>query len=333
MKRGLRQVVTAGVVLGLAVVTGCGTGGNTPAGGQTGTKAGKANVAYAGSLQLVNDSVLGPAFTKATGIAYQGRGGGSFGVAHLIASGEISPNVFESIGTAPYEQMGNKKATWAVGFASSPIVVAYSPSSPYAAELKAIAEHKKPLSDLFTLMEKPGFHLGRTNPETDPQGQAFILMMHLAEQQLHLPAGTANKILGPNDNASQVFAEEAILSRLQSGQLDATSAYLPQAVQHHLPYITLPASMNLGDPAEKATYASAHMKLKNGKEVTGSPIEVYVTTVPGATNQQEADKFVAFLLSKQGRDIYKKNGFTLTPFLTWGNASDIPTAIRTELKG
>jgi len=89
-------------------------------------------------LQFVNDTLLGPAFTKATGISYQGRGGGTFSIAHLIASGEIAPNVFESIGTAPFQQMGLKKATYAIGFTSSPLVIAYSPSSPYASELKRL---------------------------------------------------------------------------------------------------------------------------------------------------------------------------------------------------
>jgi len=175
--------------------------------------------------------------------------------------------------------------------------------------------------------------LGRTNPETDAQGQAFIIMMHLAEQQLHLPVGTGDKSLGSNDNSEQIFAEEAILSRLQSGQLDATSAYLPEAVQHHLPYISLPSSMNLGDPADQAIYARAQLHLASGKVVQGSPIEIYVTTVPGSSNLDAGDKFISFHLFKQGRDIYKENGFTLTSLLTWGLSSDIPSSIRTELKG
>jgi len=290
-----------------------------------------ANVAYAGSLQLVNDTALGPAFTKATGIPFHGRGGGSFAVAQLIASGEITPSVFESVGTAPFDEMGSKKQTWAIGFASSPLVIAYSQSSPYAAALNAIATGKKPLRDLFPLLETPGFHLGRTNPDTDPQGQAFILMMHLAEQQLHLPIGTADKIIGSNNNPKQVFAEEAILSTLQSGQLDATSAYLPEAIQHHLSYISLPATVNLGDPADAAIYATASLRLTSGKLVHGKPIEIYVTTVPHATDAQAGGKFVAFLLSSQGLAFYQKNGFDITKFIVHGNPADIPAPIQSAI--
>ncbi|QSO46925.1 extracellular solute-binding protein [Alicyclobacillus mengziensis] len=343
LNEALKYFSIGSVVASLMAITGCGTGNasnsssnhtssNSTSVSSAAKKTEIANVAYAGSLQLVNDEFAGPTFTKATGLKYQGRGGGAFGVANLIQSGEITPNVFESMGTAPFEQMGSKKPTWAIGFASSPIVIAYSPNSPYASKLKAIASGKLPLTELFSLMEQPGFHLGRTNPNTDPQGQAFVLMMQLAQKQLHLPAGTASKILGSNTNPKQIFAEEAILSRLQSGQLDASSAYLSEAIQKHLPYISLPASMNMGDPTYQSIYSSVHMDV-NGKTVSGSPIEIYITTVPGNPNQIAGEKFVSFLLSKQGLDIYQQNGYTLTKFLTWGNKADIPSSIRTEIQG
>lgn len=333
-----KYLIIGSAVASLIAVSGCGTGNvsnassNSTSAVSTAKKPEIAAVAYAGSLQLVNDQYAGPAFTKATRLKYQGRGGGAFGVANLIKSGEISPNVFESMGTAPFEQMGSKKPAWAIGFASSPIVIAYSLNSPYASKLKAIASGTLPLKDLFLLMEQPGFHLGRTNPNTDPQGQAFVLMMQLAQKQLHLPSGTASKILGSNTNPKQLFAEEAILSRLQSGQLDATSAFLSEAVQKHLPYISLPSSMNMGDPSYKSTYSSVHMNV-NGKTVRGSTIEIYIATVPGNPNQTAGEKFVSFLLSKQGLDIYQQNGYKLTKFLTWGHKTDIPSSIRTEIQG
>lgn len=286
-----------------------------------------ANVAYAGSLQLVNDQYLGPAFRKATGLNYQGRGGGAFGVANQIAAGEIKPNVFESMGTAPIQTLSPKFTDWAVGFASSPLCIAYSPKSQYASEFNAIAKGQKPLADLFTLMKKPGFHLGRTNPETDPQGQVFVMMMHLAQQQLNLPAGTADAILGGQDNPKQIFAEESILSQLQAGQLDASSAYLSEAVQRHLPYISLPSSINFGDPSKNNVYATQSVTLKNGKKVAGSVMEVYVTTIKGTPDQNAGVKFISYLLSSAGKQIYMKQGLVITPTQIWGNQKDIPSEI------
>jgi molybdate/tungstate transport system substrate-binding protein len=289
---------------------------------------GTADVAYAGSLQLTNDSYIGPVFTKATGFAYQGYGNGTDAVANLIKSGQITPNVFESIGTGPIQSLGATKADWAIGFASSPLVIAYSNKSPYAKQLSAIAKGKEPIADLFSLMEKPDFHLGRTDPNADPQGQYFVMMMRLAETELKLPQGTANRILGSLENAKQVYSETDILSRLQAGQMDASSAYLPEAIQDHINYIQLPNSINMGDPADAKLYATEHLKIANGQTVTGTPIEVYLTTVNGTPDPSAAASFAAFTLSKQGRQTFRKMGYTLTPLKIWGNQADIPTAVQ-----
>lgn len=331
--------VGAAVCMSLA---GCGTLANgstsvkspSPSSANRGSTAkGTADVAYAGSLQLTNDQYVQPAFETATGFAYRGFGEGANAVANLIKSKQITPNVFESIGIGPLEAVGTDKTDWAVGFASSPLVIAYSSQSPYASQLQQIADGKKPLSNLFTLMENPNFHLGRTDPNTDPQGQFFVMMMRLAEKQLHLPQGTANKILGPLENSQQVYPETDILSRLQSGQLDAASAYLPEAIQQGLPYIKLPDTINMGSPAEAKIYATQSLKLSNGKTVTGAPVEIYIAPVKGTPNPTSGQAFIQFVLSKQGLDIYRKTGYTMTPFEVWGNKSNIPQSIQQEIHG
>jgi molybdate/tungstate transport system substrate-binding protein len=316
-------------------VFGCGTDANSTANttSPSETKAtGSADVAYAGSLQLTNDSYISPLFKKQTGMLYQGYGNGADAVANLIKSGQITPNVFESIGTAPIQSLGAKYTDWAVGFAGSPLVIAYSKKSPYASQLEAIANGKEPISNLFTLMAKPDFHLGRTDPNTDPQGQYFVMMMHLAEREINLPAGTANKILGSLDNSKQVYNETDILSRLQAGQMDASSAYLPEAIQKHLPYIKLPDTINMGNPSNAKLYASQHLKLSNGKTVTGTPIEVYVTAIKGTPDQNAGTAFAKLILSKEGLQIFSKMGYTLTPFKVWGNRADVPKAIGDEIQ-
>ncbi len=140
------------------------------------------------------------------------------------------------------------------------IVVAYNPQSKYASQFKAIADGSKPLTDLFKLMEKPGFKLGRTDPAIDPQGRDFIFMLELAQSHYHLPSGTVTKILGGpagSSTSSEIFAESSLDSTLQSGQLDASSAFITQAIELHLAYIPLPAAINLGDSALATQYAKA----------------------------------------------------------------------------
>ena len=157
---------------------------------------GTVNVAYASSLEYLDEKVVGPAFTKAEGYTYSGRGGASGDLESDIASGEISPNVFESVGGDNITPLEPKFTNWYVQYAGTSIVVAYNPKSQYASQFAAIASGKAPLSNLFTLMEQPGFKLGRTDPNIDPQGRDFIYMLELAQSYYHLPAGTVTKILG-----------------------------------------------------------------------------------------------------------------------------------------
>jgi molybdate/tungstate transport system substrate-binding protein len=311
------------------------TGPTTPAPASQPASAGTADVAYAGSLANLNEKVVGPAFTKATGIPYLGRGAGATALSQEIASGEITPNVFESIGGKPIEALEPKFTSWYVQFAASPIVVAYNPASPYASQFKAIASGSKPISGLFSLMAQPGFKLGRTDPNLDPQGGAFILMLMLAARQYHLPAGTVTRVLQgapASANSPTVFAETALEPRLQAGQLDAASAYLSQAVQLHLPYIALPASINQGDPALKAQYATASFKLANGKVDQGKPLVVDITVI-GSKDQAAAGAFVAYVLSKAGLALHRRGGYTLLPPTAFGNKAAIPAAVRAELSG
>src|ERR1700686_617689 len=145
------------------------------------------------------------------------------------------------------------------------MVVAYNPKSKYASQFKAIAAGTEPLKNLFTLLETPGLKLGRTDPNTDPQGRDFIYMLELAQAYYHLPSDTVAKILGTSDfgsaSSSQIYAESSLDSTLESGQLDAASAFVTQAIELHLDYIPLPTSINLGDSALATSYATATVKL------------------------------------------------------------------------
>ena len=287
-------------------------------------------VAYAGSLQWLNDRYLGPGFHKATGIGYRGQGGGSYGMAHLVSNKTINANVFESIGTGPLKVLGSQ-VHYAIGVASSPLVIAYSPSSPYVKTLNAIKRGQLPLRRLFMLMARPGFHLGRTNPATDPQGQALYMMIQSAQRRLDLKPGTANKILGSLENPHQIFAEESILSQLQEGQLDASSAFLSEAVQRHLDYIPLPSGLNFGDPSDLQRYSRMHLTLASGKLVHGSLLEVYVAPLAHSFDSAAANRFIGYMLSRAGLAQFKAEGFRVTPPMILGRRSAMTPAVRQEL--
>ncbi|NMP21676.1 extracellular solute-binding protein [Sulfobacillus harzensis] len=319
--RRIRWVVVG--FLGTALLAGCGE--KTP----TAKPQGTVTVAYAGSLEDVNDQIIGPQFEKATGYAYQGEGGGALGMAQKIRSHTIAANVFESMGYAPIQLLEPHQARWAVSFASSPLVIAFNPKSRYGTELTAIKEGKKPLSDLFTLMQSPGFRLGRTNPNTDPQGQAFYMMVELAEKKYHLPAGTASKILGVPDNPHQVYSEEGILTLLQSGALDASSAFLSEAEQRHLDFIRLPQDLNFADPSQNAWYSQASVRVSSGV-VHGSALTIDITTVgqpsPGALS------FVRYVLGPKGQHWMKSAGYTVLPPQVVGARQALPKTLRSLVR-
>jgi molybdate/tungstate transport system substrate-binding protein len=302
-----------------------GTPSLTPSGSPT-----LANVVSAGSLQLLMDKYMGPPFIAQTGDEYQNQSAGSVGLAQEIAAGELTPNVFVPIGSAPMAIVEPTFTTWAVQFAASPLVVAYYPQGQYASELKKISEGKLPITNLFTLMATPGFKLGRTDPAVDPQGQGFVMMVQLAEQYLGISAATASAVLGGTNDSSQIFSETALEPTLQAGELDAASAYLPQAVQLGLPYVTLPNDINFGDPADASIYEGASMTLSTGTVVHGSLLDLEASVLSTTANPATpaATAFVEFLLSPAARTILKNEGYTLRPPTLVGTASAAPQGVR-----
>jgi molybdate/tungstate transport system substrate-binding protein len=295
---------------------------------------GTANVAYASSLQYLNENVVKPAFTAATGASFSGTGNSSGTLESDIAAGEISPNVFESVGSDNITPLQPKYTKWYIPYAGTSMVIAYNPKSKYASEFKAYADGSKPLAALFsTLLQTPGLKLGRTDPNTDPQGRDFIFMLELAQKYYHLPSDTVSKVLGTSDfgssNSSQIYAESSLDSTLESGQLDASSAFVTQAVELHLDYIPLPDAINLGSAALASTYKTATVKLENGMTKSGSPQVIDITQIGAPTPASTA--FIAYTLSPAGLAQYKAGGFKLITPAVVGDSSSVPSAITSEL--
>jgi molybdate/tungstate transport system substrate-binding protein len=295
---------------------------------------GTANVAYASSLQFLNENVVKPAFTAATGAGFSGTGNSSGTLSSDILAGEISPNVFESVGSDNITPLEPKFTKWYVPYAGTSMVIAYNPKSKYASEFKAYADGSKPLSTLFsTLLQTPGLKLGRTDPNTDPQGRDFIYMLELAQKYYHLPSDTVSKILGTSNfgtsSNSQIYAESSLDSTLESGQLDASSAFVTQAIELHLAYIPLPTAINLGDAALGSTYATATVKLENGMTKKGSAQVIDITSI--GTPTPAGNAFIAYTLSPAGLAQYKAGGFKLITPTVVGDKSAVPSAVLSEL--
>lgn len=270
------------------------------------------SVAYAGSMGALMDKGLGPAIAKQDHVQYQGKGAGAFGLAHLIAAKQINPDVFVSITPGPIEVL--QKAgliDTAVPVASTQMVIAYSDKSKFAADFKAAAAGKTPWYDV---LQKPGIRFGRTDPKTDPQGRNIVFTMLLAQEYYKQP-GLAGKILGKVENAQQIFTEPSLLSRLESGQLDATSGYLSAVISHKLPYINLPEQINLSDPGMIADwYSKVHfdITLPSGKTDTLStqPLVFYAAVLKNAPNPKAGAAFVKLMTGAEGQAMFKHYGYS-----------------------
>jgi len=330
-----RRGAQIGALLALAciglVAAGCGSSSSGSSPSKSPSVSGTADVAYASSLQYLNEKVAGPAFTKAEGYKFTGTGGAAGTLSSEIAANDLPGiNVFESVGSDNITPLEPKFTHWYVQYAGNKMVLAYNPKSKYAPEFEAIASGKKPISDLFTLLQTPGLKLGRTDPNIDPQGRYFIEMLELGQMYYHLPADTVTKIIGSPLNSatsSQIYAESSLDATMESGQLDAASAYYTQAIELHLDYIPLPTAINLGSAADAAQYGKATITTTNGSVHSGAPLVLDITTIGKAT--PAAIAFIKYTLSPAGIAQYKQGGFTLlTPT---GYGTGIPAAIKGEL--
>ena len=316
------------IVLLLGLLSACGSSTTgTPA--STPTAKGNVSVLYAGSLVYIMEKKVGPAFDQATGYTYQGEGKGSTALATEIKGKLRTPDVFISadprVNTTLEGAANGNYVSWYLTLAKTQLVIGYSPKSKYAADFKAAANGTKPW---YQVLEEPGVRIGRTDPKLDPKGYSTLFMFQLAEKYYNQP-GLSQKILGSDENTSQIFPEEELVAHLGAGQLDAGIFYLNEVKQQNLPYISLPSQINLGDPSMASAYAQASWtNPKTGKTTKGAPI-VYTITIPSTSkNKAGAIAFVNFLLSSQGQGILSGNGVLSTPVTASGNKADIPQQLQ-----
>jgi molybdate/tungstate transport system substrate-binding protein len=251
------------------------------------------DVAYAGSMGSMME---GPIKTgaQALGIDMHGRAQGSDALAQLIVGGSISADVFVPVTPGPMlTVLKAGKATSAVPVARTEMVIAYSPKSKYAQAFADAAAGKPGAMPWWKVLEAPDLRFGRTDPTTDPQGRNIIFTLQLAETFYQQP-GFAHTVLGDPVNAAQIFAEPTVQARLQSGELDAASAYKIQPGPFGLPYVRLPREINLGDASMKDAYAQTSLDL-GGKTYKPQALAYYAAVIAGSSHPDKAAAYVDWL--------------------------------------
>jgi molybdate/tungstate transport system substrate-binding protein len=269
-------------------------------------------VTYAGSMGLVMDRSLGPAFAQKARVEYEGQGDGAYGMARLLASKKVTADVFVSITPGPIQILKDANLVdRAVPVASTSMVIAYNPKSAFAKQLEAATTAGG--TAWWKVLQSPGLRFGRTDARIDPQGQNIIFTMKLAEKYYGQP-GLAQKILGDTENPQQVFVEGGLLTRLEAGQIDASSGYQSAAISAKLPYVSLPDEINLSNPGDaRKWYDTVSFPVTNaaGKQqiLSPQPLVFYATVLKNAPHPQLARAFIEFMQSAAGQAIFKQNGY------------------------
>jgi molybdate transport system substrate-binding protein len=248
--------------------------GASPSSSATGS--GPVDVLYAGSLVDMMQNQIGPAFQKATGYSVSGISAGSKDLASEIKGKVHVGDVFVSASPKVNSSLEGPKngdwVSWYVTYATSGLVLGYNPSSKFASDIKS-----KPWYEAIT---EPGIRVGFTDPATDPKGELAAEALSDTAKSKNLPA--LNTLAA---DKSDVFPEETLVGRLQSGQLDAGFFYTSEATAAKIPTVPL-TGVDL-----KATYT--------------------ITILNNAPHGPGAEAFVSYLLGPDGQATLRQDGFTL----------------------
>jgi len=265
------------------------------------------DVAYAGSMGSMMEGPIKSAAASALAVDMHGRAQGSDALAKLIVGGSINADVFIPVTPGPaLTVLKAGKAQTAVPVARTEMVIAYSPKSKYAQQFADAAAGKRGAMPWYQVLQQPGIRFGRTDPMTDPQGRNIIYTFQLAETYYKQP-GLVQKVLGDTINTAQIFSEPTVEARLQSGEIDAASAYKIQPGPFNLPYINLPEEINLGNQSMYERYQQATLTLGDAT-MHPQALVYYAAVITGSAHADKAAAFVRWL-SSLGQAIFRQYAY------------------------
>ena len=247
-------------------------------------------VLYAGSLAGLVERSIGPAFKQQTGDEFRCHTGGSQELAKAVKEGALQGDIFISadpkVNALLFGPTNADRVKWYVTFAESPLVLGVSPSSGFAAAAKGKSWDE--------VLMQSGAKIGRTDPAKDPKGALTVDFLKKADKP-----ELAKSVL----EHSSVLPEEALVKKIQSGELDVGFFYSVETTDAGLTAIDLPAGIT-----PKAIYT--------------------LTILQNAPSPDGAQKFVLFLLGPKGSELLKERGLSLTGLQLMGADASVPQAIR-----
>src|ERR1700679_1855497 len=102
--------------------------------------------------------------------------------------------------------------------------------------------------------------------------------------------------------------EASVQARLQSGELDAASAYKIHPGPFNLPYIALPKEINLSGQNVHADHPDVSLTIGN-KTYFPEPLVFYAAVLKEASNPKGASAFTEWLRGSEARVLMSRYGY------------------------
>jgi molybdate/tungstate transport system substrate-binding protein len=200
-------------------------------------------------------------------------------------------------------------------FASNSMVIAFKEHSLYANEINP--------NNWIDILQRPAVNIGSSDPNADPCGYRTQLLLQLASR-LYGHDELASTLL-TGDNHYQRPKETDLLALVETRTIDYLFIYESMAVQHGLPYVKLPDSINLSQPKLNDWYATAQFDIRGNSinetiTVTGEAIVYGICILHDAPNPDAAELFLDWVLNPQkgGKILQNSGQQPISPALVFG---------------
>jgi molybdate/tungstate transport system substrate-binding protein len=227
--------------------------------------------------------------------------GGSLELARRATELERVPDVLALADQEVFTELLVPRTTrWFARFARNRLVIAYTDRSRHANAITA--------STWWRIILRDDVLAGRADPALAPAGYRTLLMYELAERYYRQP-GLAARLAGRSPARLQRGNAAELAALLEAGELDYIVEYESLARSHGFRWVTLPPEIDLGDAAREAEYATVSVRVRRGHDsvsIAGAAI-LYGVSVPRAAPHPDAGaRFVALLLSPEGRALLRR---------------------------
>ena len=249
-------------------------------------------------------------------------------------------------------ETGEPYATWYIQLTTNHLALAYTPESRYADEING--------NNWYEILARPDVKVGLSDPRLDASGYRTLMVLQLAEDYYQQPTIFERVFVGqfkqnikvsrdsgryyirvpellePSENTHVAMrgSSVALISLLESGEVDYAFQYESVIKQHGFEYVPLPDELNLGEEAFADIYEKVEVTLDFQRfstvtpRFTGEVISYGVTIPSNAPHPNEAEEFVQFLLSPEGQTILEENDHPLLASPLSDNYQALPPTLK-----